>query len=491
MTNKYFMMVAGLCMAALPLHAAEGDTLSINEKWLFKLTSDAASVPAGYPSARLDDSQWGFQAVPGVWRVPAAWSRNNYMGTYRGWIKIPEFYAGRRIFLHLGFTTASASVYVNGEKIGQTALDRAQTEFDITSRMKLGERNLFVIQMPHYDVGEDASNTMGRSGITSSCYIYALADGMRQAPEPTVGRARAGVKVGSRYSFRLEEGYFDTPELMQSDIDRMKKIGIEAISYDKLSSDPAFIALARGQGIDVVSDEPITTEPVVDRNGNFTAEAYTLLPDTKYDFRQEIRQGMDRANATVAKAKPKKKETESVLTVWDTPYSITFDKYTGLISSYSQNGVTVFSNGGTLMPNAKTRLVSFSSTKPNKSSGTRVTAVYETDGGEQLTWTYEVQSSGVLRVSAGGGRDILVAWSPRLTQTEYLAQDFGGDVTLTSISGHRPRVYWQRRFERNGTGVELIGETPFTAVQTAKGSQNIIRHGGKTFDLCFLPVQRQ
>ncbi len=490
MMNRFLLMAAGLYMSALQLHAAEGDTLSIDEKWLFKLAKNEASSPANYQSTKFNDSQWGFQAIPGVWRVPTAWSKGDYVGTYRGWIKMPSFYAGRKIFLHIGFTTASTAVYVNGEKIGQTALDRAQTEFDITPYLRIGERNLFVLHMPHYDEGEDATNTTGKSGITSHCYIYALQDGQKQASGPSIGKARSGVLVGSRYSFRPEEGYFDTPKLMQSDIDQMKKLGIGAISYDKLSSDPEFIAYARQQGMDVVSDSPVTNELLVDAQGNYTSEVYKLLPTANYNFKKEIDDAEARASAAVSKSKPKVKESESVLTVWDTPYSITFDKYTGLISSYSQNGVTVFSDGGTVMPNAKMQLVSFSSTKPNKATGTKVTAVYDIAGQGRTTWTYTIPSNGVLSIDAGGQQDILVTLSSRLTRSEYLAQDFGKDTNLSSIQGSRPRVYWMKRSDAAGTGIEVIGEEPFTAVQTPKPGQLLIQHGTKSFDLHFLPVTK-
>lgn len=484
------MVAAMLYSAALPLFAAPGDTISLDEKWLFKLARNRSSVPRNVESTRFNDTQWGFQAVPGVWRVPTSWVAGDYVGTYRGWIKMPPEYAGRRIFLHVGFTTASTSVFVNGVKIGQTALDRAQTEFEITSNVKIGQRNLFVFQMPHYDEGEDANNTYGKSGITTNCFIYALANGQQQWNGPEIGRAKSGVKVASRYSFQLAEGYFDTPKVMQGDIDRMKMLGFGAITYNKLSSDPNFISFARAQGMDVVNDPPLTTAPLIDAQGNYTMEVYNLLPDTKYNFKKEINDGEDRADAVVHKPKPKKKESDALLTIWDTPYSISFDKYTGLISSYTVGGVPVFSGKGTVMPNAKMKLVSLTANKPNKNYGTKVTAVYEIEGDGNITWTYDIPNNGVLSISAGGQQDILLSLSARLNQTEYLAQDFGQDVSLIKLNKYRPRVYWMKRRDNIGNGVEVIGERPFTAVEVPKSDQILIQHGGKKFDLRFLPVMK-
>ncbi|MBM6993078.1 MAG: hypothetical protein I3J02_07435 [Prevotella sp.] len=488
--KKILIMAAALYSSTMQLLAAPGDTISLDEKWLFRLVRNETSIPRNFESTRFNDTQWTFQTVPGVWRVPTSWLRNDYVGTYRGWIKMPPAYAGRRIFLHLGLTTASTSVYVNGVKIGQTALDRAQTEFEITSNVNIGQRNLFVFQMPHYDEGEDASNTYGKSGITSHCFIYALNNGQQQDLGPEIGKAKAGVKVASRHSFQLAEGYFDTPKVMQKDIEQMKALGFGAITYNKLSSDPEFIAYAKEQGMEVVSDPPLTSAPLIDEQGNYTMEVYNLLPDTKYNFRKEIEEGEGRADAAVHKAKPKKKESNAVLTIWDTPYSITFDKYSGLISSYSQNGVTVFSGGGTVMPNNKTTLVNLTSTKPNRNNGTKVTAVYDVAGAGQVTWVYEISNNGVLRISTKGQQDILVTLSSRLSATEYLAQDFSQDVSLLEIPEYRPRVYWMKQRDNVGNGVEVIGERPFTAVQTSKSGQLLIQHGGKDFNLRFLPVAR-
>ena len=485
---RLFLISLGIVACSLQLFAEPGDTISLDEKWLFKISQTEASAPRDYKNSGCNDSQWSFQTIPGIWRVPTAWSKYNFVGTYRGWIKIPQDKIQHRMFLHIGTTTAVATVYVNGKKLGLTARDRAQTEFEITTYLNFGERNLFVIHMPHYEEGENANNTFGNSGITTHCFIYGIAPGQNLPVTPTIERAKRGVKVADRNSFQFCEGFFDKPSIMLKDINLMKKLGFGAITLNKLSSDPDFIAYAKTQGMDVVSDPPLTTEALIDYQGNFTMAAYNLLPPSEYDFKEAIKTGEGYADAAVAKPKPKKSESDALFSVWDKPYQITFNKHTGLITSYSQHSVSIFSGGGTVMPNVKTKLVSFEHTKPNKLSGTKVTVVYDIEGQGQVTWVYKIPNSGILSISAEGKSDILMSMSRRLNVPEYMAQSFDSDTTLTSLKQYRPRVYWVKQRDINGHGVQVIGHRPFTAAETGRPWQFIIEHSGKDFYLTFLPM---
>ncbi len=481
-------MAAGLLLLSGQLSAAEGDTISLNEKWLFKLSRNEASTPKNFAAVRFDDTQWRFMAVPGVWKVPTAWQSTDYVGVYRGWIKMHPYMQGKRIFLHLGLTTAVTDVYVNGQKIGQTSGDRAQTEFEITDRVTIGERNLFVLRMNHYDQGEDATNTRGNSGITSDCYIYVLPEGTDPAPQPRIANARNGVRVADRFSFEPEEGFFDSEKRIAEDLELMRKAGFGAVTYNKLSSDPRFIDLARKNGFDVVLDAPVTSVPLVDADRQFNDAVYAYLPDYPYDFKKVIRAGEARANAAVAKPKPRKKESDELLTVWDTPYSISFDKHTGLISSYVQNGVTVFSGSSTLRPEGQSKLVSFTATKPSKASGTKVTEVYDVENEGRSTWNYEITNNGVLKVSADAIRVVNINFSSRLSQSQYCAQGIDGPVELSQLAADRARVFWWRQKGADGKGVEVVANTAFTALRPVYKSQLLLRNPAKGIELNFLPA---
>ena len=77
MKNKCYWAAACLMALSLPLHADPGDTLSLDEKWLFKLAKTESTAPRDYAAPHCDDSQWGFQKMPGTWRVPVAWAESN------------------------------------------------------------------------------------------------------------------------------------------------------------------------------------------------------------------------------------------------------------------------------------------------------------------------------------------------------------------------------------------------------------------------------
>jgi len=151
--KKMMMMAAALAMQCPLLHAAEGDTISLSEKWLFKIAESAANLPRHIESSTLDDTQWLLQGVPSAWDVPTDWTMKNYAGAYRGWVTIPKTYKKRRVFLHIGYVPAVANIYVNEHFLGKTGA-LAQTEFDITPYIRYDKRNLFAFSMSRYEGGE-------------------------------------------------------------------------------------------------------------------------------------------------------------------------------------------------------------------------------------------------------------------------------------------------------------------------------------------------
>lgn len=484
--SKRILSFAFLSAVSLQLLAMPGDTISLNEKWLFKLYPSRKSVPSTVQGTSFNDTQWGFQSIPGQWKVSGSQRKNNYVGVYRGWIKMPPTFKGRRVYLHVGNASAVASLYMNGTLLGTTAADRAQTEVDITSHLKPG-RNLFAIVMPHWGDDETTHDASDHSGLLSSCFIYGLSSGQEPAAEYVPVKAAAGARVADRNSFEPVKGYIDSPELMQKDVDEMKRMGFTAVTYNKAASDPRFISVAQQNQMPVVSDAPMTSEALLDANRQPTAEAYALLPAADFDYKKEASAREKKANAVVAKPKAKKKETEDLLTLWDTPYSIQFDKHTGLISSYTLGGVSVISSGSTLMPNARRELKSFTSTKPGKGDCTKVTAVFTIDG-QDVTWVYEVYNSGVLKVRMSGpAQQLLVSFSPQLTHSTFLANDFGGTRQLDGITGHRPGIIYLQQTNDQGRGVELLGEHELVVRQTAKNTQWLLDTNDEDFRLSFYP----
>jgi hypothetical protein len=484
---KKILLLAILAGANLAAFAAEGDTISLDEKWLFRLFSNEKKVAKNVSNKTYNDTQWGFQAIPGFWRVPGSLYKANCVGVYRGWVKMPETFVGRKVYLHIGNTTAVTDIYMNGQLIGKSVADRAQTEFEITSYLTKG-RNLFAFVMPRWDAGQKERSYREKRGFMSECYLYALNADQNPTPEYVPKEAGAGVVVVDRYSFEPQKSFLDTREVQEKEIAEMKKMGFKAVTYNKLGSDPQFIELCSQNGIDVVSTPPATSEPFFDANHNYTEAAYNIAPTPNYNYKKEISAGEKRANALVSKPKPKKKESSDLFAVWDTPYSIQFDKHTGLISSYTLEGVSILSSGCTFMPNAQRKLVSFTYTKPNKNSGTKATAVFDIDG-KQVTWDYEVQSSGVLSITMSGEpTEWLAIFAPSLTKYTLEAKDFNGTTTVNEVQMNREGVVFWKQTDANGRGVEIVGQHDFSAHRTAKNTQWIFNANDKKFQFVFLPV---
>lgn len=480
-----------LLFVSVQVSAQSSESISLDEKWMFRLSPSEAEVPANFQSTTFNDSRWTFQQIPGLWTVPTAWAKADYVGIYRGWVKVPATWKGKRAMLHMGLTTSVADIYMNGTLVGQTDSLRAHTELDVTSLLKAGQRNLLVIRMRHYDAGETADNTFGHSGIVTDCYLYALAKGQEPHQQPTFSSAAAGIKVADRRSFEPEKGFTDTPERVRRDIQWMRQLGFGAVSAGRLTTGETFLSEAQQAGLPVVSSQPTTRERLVDRRGQLLPEAYRCLPEPNYNFADAMRQLRLQADAVVAKPKPKLQEDDDLLTLYDTPYSISFDKHTGLIASYTLQGTPVISGGGTVMPNARHSLVSLLPTKPSKDKPTRLTAIYRLDNGQQLTWVYEVYPSGVLTIHASGSQDILTIFSSALTQTRCQAQDLEGDTTLQNYRQSRPRVYWWQQADNSGHGVEVIGNHCFESRRTSEVRRLLIHPETDDFELSFFPLQQR
>ncbi len=479
-----FLLVVGL---PLQLHADSADTIWLNEKWLFKLSRSEAQTPKDYYSTQFNDTQWGFQSIPGLWRTPRGWGRENYVGVYRGWIKLPETFSGRRIMLHMGFATNVADIFLNGEKIGNTAPDRAQTEIDITALVHPGERDLYVFHMPHYQDKNDSIHIRGKAGILNSCYIYALDPDHDPDAGPAIGKAKKGVRVGDRYNVRLTEDFTDTEKTMKSDLEKLAKMGFTAVTYEKITSSPEFIDYARSHGFDVVSNAPESTEPLVDDKGNYLPVAYSLLPEPDYDYKSEAKLS-EATGKGMKKVKPKLRDEKDMVYVSDVNYYVAFDKQSGMMTSYTLSGNRYFASKGCIRPNADISLVTLTYSKPSKTTGTKVTAVYQKKDGTKLEWVYNIAINGLLTIDIDGESDLLITPEKSLNKTTYLAQDFGPNVYLSSIDDYRPHVYWVMMCDATGKGMKAMLQETFTAFQTPRSPQVLIRPQGKKATLQLLPM---
>lgn len=467
------MMAAALAIQCSMLHAAEGDTISLSENWLFKIAESAANLPRHIEATALDDTQWLLQTVPGAWSVPDDWAKKNYAGAYRGWVTLPTEYKKRRVFLHIGYVPAVADIYVNEHFLGQTG-QLAQTEFDITPYIRFDKRNLFAFSMSRYKGGE-TMRAEDKAGVMTGIYVYALPQGVAPAQAFQPGKASAGSRVADRMSVEPYRDFVDTKERMAEDIALMQGLGFNAVCYNKLSSDPDFIAAAREAGLQVVSDQPLTSTAFVDADRHLVSAAYRYLPQTAFSFQDEIRNGEAEAAKRFNGGALKIKRSKRIITVKNKACTVVFDRQTGFLSKYMVGGVDLLpvSGEGGLRPTTDATLVSLNSTKPKKGQPVTVSAVYDLRNGTRLTWKYTVQPQGVMSVGLPGLQQVSFLASPRLNRTVSLAQDLKGETQLASLSAPRPRVLTTTLTGADHKGLMLVGNEPLTVGQTSANSLTI------------------
>lgn len=323
------MIFAVMACSSLQIFGIErNDTVSLNEKWLFKVMKCESEVPVGFQSETFNDSQWFFMDIPGQWtdqRYAKDWAGFNHVGIYRGWVKFLPKWKNRKVMLHIGNTTSEADVFVNGRLIGKTSRDLATSEFDVTDYLHRG-RNLYTFKLKCWDEDGLGLEKDWTPGITSSCYLYTVPMRAKVLPIDTLGLsldslsvlidslradsirfsndsimladslARADslealahipprvmkVLIADRYSIEPSKGYVDTKAHMLKSIGMLKHLNFNAVSFNKASSDPLFIKLCRQNGLRVVNEPPTFDGRLIDDNGNFTYLAYGAIHRNQY-----------------------------------------------------------------------------------------------------------------------------------------------------------------------------------------------------------------
>ncbi|MCB0773150.1 MAG: beta-galactosidase, partial [Flavobacteriales bacterium] len=175
--------------------------LSLNGAWKFNWVQDPAQRPKNFFEPGYDDSAWD------DFRIPASWEVNGYglpiyvnqpydfaghklrygkmtppydipahqdpVGSYRRTVVLPERFAGKQVFLHVGSAKSCLFVWVNGQRVGYSEDSKLAAEFDITPYLHEGE-NLFAFQVYRWsDASYLECQDMWRfSGIQRDVFLY-------------------------------------------------------------------------------------------------------------------------------------------------------------------------------------------------------------------------------------------------------------------------------------------------------------------------------
>ena len=172
---------------------------SIAGVWKFHWTENADDKqPLGFEGVGFDDSAWGTMPVPGMWQQHGygdplyvntgyAWenfyksnppyvpTERNGVGIYRREIEVPAEWRGKQLFVHIGSATSNLALWINGREVGYSEDSKLEAEFDITKYVKVGEKNLFVMQIHRWCDGSylEDQDFFRYAGIARDCYIYA------------------------------------------------------------------------------------------------------------------------------------------------------------------------------------------------------------------------------------------------------------------------------------------------------------------------------
>ncbi len=178
--------------------ARSGNYMTMNGMWKFFWVENADARPTGFWKPDFDDRGWDNLPVPAVWElngygnpiyvnVGYAW-RNQYksippavpvaknnVGSYRREFVIPADWKGKDIIAHFGSVTSNIYLWVNGKYVGYSEDSKLEAEFDLTSYLKPGEKNLIAFQVFRWcdrTYLED-QDFFRFSGVARDCYFYA------------------------------------------------------------------------------------------------------------------------------------------------------------------------------------------------------------------------------------------------------------------------------------------------------------------------------
>ena len=193
-TNYFAYESEGVAQTGVKEHSSRFMTL--NGTWKFFWVKDADARPVDFWKPGFNDKGWCDMAVPGVWElngfgdpiyvnVGYAWRNqfknnppqvpvvDNHVGSYRREIVVPATWKGKDIIAHFGSVTSNMYLWVNGKYVGYSEDSKLEAEFDLTSYLKPGQKNLIAFQVFRWCDGTSASYAPAADGGTWTININA------------------------------------------------------------------------------------------------------------------------------------------------------------------------------------------------------------------------------------------------------------------------------------------------------------------------------
>ncbi|HKI93981.1 MAG TPA: glycoside hydrolase family 2 TIM barrel-domain containing protein [Gemmatimonadales bacterium] len=168
--------------------------LDLDGQWKFHWVRKPADRPVDFYRTDFDDSSWGTIPVPGNWELnghgvpiyvndvypfkkdpPHIPHDYNPVGSYRMHFTVPADWGNREIILHFGSIRSAMYVWVNGQKVGYSEVDKVPAEFDVTKYVHPGAGNLLAVEMYRWSDGSymEDQDFWRLSGIERPVFLYA------------------------------------------------------------------------------------------------------------------------------------------------------------------------------------------------------------------------------------------------------------------------------------------------------------------------------
>ncbi len=172
--------------------------MTLNGTWKFDFVKSPDLRPTDFYKVGYDDKAWDDFKVPAVWELngygdpvyvnnhwvwrnqfesnpPFVPTENNHVGSYRREIVVPASWSGKQIIAHFGAVSSNMYLWVNGKYVGYSEDSKLEAEFDLTSYLKPGQKNLIAFQVFRWCDGTylEDQDFFRYSGVGRDCYLYA------------------------------------------------------------------------------------------------------------------------------------------------------------------------------------------------------------------------------------------------------------------------------------------------------------------------------
>jgi beta-galactosidase len=166
--------------------------VSLNGPWRFRWSPKPADRPVGFERPGYDVGGWDEIPVPSNWQMhgygipiytnvrypfpadpPHVPHDDNPVGYYRRAFRVPDNWAGRRVFIHFDGVDSAFYLWVNGEMVGYSEDSRTPAEFDITKYLRAGE-NVLAAEVYRWSDGSylEDQDMWRMSGIFRDVYLH-------------------------------------------------------------------------------------------------------------------------------------------------------------------------------------------------------------------------------------------------------------------------------------------------------------------------------